>query len=68
MSRGRGNPNFIRFRRQRIDELKKLLKSTPLEDHQRVLAQFALNHSLRIEKVREYYRLLVLVGEVDGKR
>ena len=62
----RGNPYFIQYRRQNIKELRnRLLRDNPHKTRNQILADFAYEKALRIEKVREYYRLLQATGEIE---
>lgn len=53
-----GNPRFILGRKRNIEDLRKLLKDAPKEQHKQILAKFSLERGLRRVKVLEYYKLL----------
>lgn len=63
----RGNPNYIKFRQQRIKALAKLLKDEPKEKHEQIMFKFSFDEGLTIKKIREYYRVLVATGMVKSK-
>ena len=65
---GKGNPFFMTGLKERRQELLKKLRETDPKSYEKVLAVFALEHNLRMEKAQEYYKLLRTAGllEVDA--
>ena len=68
MANKRGSPYFMYGRRERIRKLEKILNSNNNPSHkevEKILAIFAIENDLRIDKVREYYNLLKLAGKIE---
>jgi predicted solute-binding protein len=61
------NPHFMEVRRKNIQDLMTRLneaKTTDEEGVDKILAKFAIERGLRIERVEEYYRTLKMAGLV----
>lgn len=63
----RGNPNYIKYRQQRIKELAKLLNGKSTESHEQIIFKFAYDNGLTVKKVQEYYQILTETGMVKKK-
>lgn len=61
----RGNPFFMTGLKERRQELLKKLRETDPNSYEKVLAMFALEHNLRMEKVQEYHKLLKTAGLLE---
>jgi len=60
--RSKGNPHFMSGLRERRKLLLKQLRGTDPDKWEKVIARFAFDHDLRIEKVQEYFTLLKRAG------
>jgi len=63
--RGKGNPHFMNGLRERRRELLRRLQEVNTSEYEKIIARFAFDFDLRIEKVQEYFTLLRKAGLLD---